>query len=185
MTLPHFDIQPVALEEILPLRTRVLRPAWSDGKTLRYAGDDAPDACHFAAVVSGEAIACATFVFEKTPEDVGQFLEGTDAVSSLPRKRESSQTPMDSRLRGNDKEGQGTSIRLRGMAVEPRFQKSGVGSVLLLYGLDAMRSLGANVVWCSARTGVLPFYERHGFIVTGEAFDIPDAGPHRYAHRTL
>jgi GNAT superfamily N-acetyltransferase len=68
--------------------------------------------------------------------------------------------------------------RLRGMATEPARRGEGFGALALRAALDYARERGAQRVWCNARTPALGFYERHGFTVVGDEFDLPDAGPH-------
>ncbi|HWL38229.1 MAG TPA: GNAT family N-acetyltransferase [Frankiaceae bacterium] len=75
--------------------------------------------------------------------------------------------------------------RLRGMASDPAVRGHGYGAVALRAALDYARERGARRVWCNARTGALGFYERHGFTVVGEEFDLPDAGPHYLAWTDL
>ena len=75
--------------------------------------------------------------------------------------------------------------RLRGMASEPAVRGQGYGAVALAAALDYARERGGRRVWCNARTGALGFYERHGFTVVGEEFDLPDAGPHYLAWTAL
>ena len=68
--------------------------------------------------------------------------------------------------------------RLRGMASEPELRGRGYGAAALRGALDHVRENGGRRVWCNARTGAMGFYERHGFTVVGEEFDLPDAGSH-------
>jgi GNAT superfamily N-acetyltransferase len=81
-------------------------------------------------------------------------------------------------LPGDPREG---DWRLRGMASEPELRGHGYGAAALAAALDYARERGGRRVWCNARTGALGFYERHGFTVVGEEFDLPDAGPHYLA----
>ena len=60
--------------------------------------------------------------------------------------------------------------QLRGMAIEPALQGSGVGSLLLAAGLAACAERGSEVVWAHARSTALAFYEGHGFVVYGEDY---------------
>jgi predicted GNAT family N-acyltransferase len=60
--------------------------------------------------------------------------------------------------------------QLRGMAIEPALQGSGIGSRLLLAGLDACRGRGSDVVWAHARSTALAFYAQHGFAVCGDEY---------------
>ena len=71
--------------------------------------------------------------------------------------------------------------RLRGMASDPAVRGRGYGAVALAAALDYARERGARRVWCNARTGAIGFYERHGFTIVGEEFDVPDIGPHYQA----
>ena len=68
--------------------------------------------------------------------------------------------------------------RLRGMAVARSAQGRGVGSRLLLYGVELVLREGAGVIWCYGRSSVRSFYERHGFRTWGEEFVLPHSGPH-------
>ena len=67
--------------------------------------------------------------------------------------------------------------RLRGMAVHPSQQGTGVGAALLQAALERLRADGVEVLWADGRDAALTFYERHGWSVEGEGFvaarDIP------------
>lgn len=69
--------------------------------------------------------------------------------------------------------------QLRGMAVEPEFQRSGVGRALLA---EVDRFMGtqpeALVLWCNARVPASGFYLRFGWDIVSKVFDISTAGPH-------
>lgn len=83
---------------------------------------------------------------------------------------------------GDPREG---DWRLRGMASEPGLRGRGYGAAALRAALDHVRENGGKRVWCNARTGAIGFYERHGFTVVGDEFDLPDAGPHYVAFVAL
>ena len=70
--------------------------------------------------------------------------------------------------------------RLRGMAVDPSQQGSGVGRLVLDEAVAAAREGGAPLLWANARTAALGFYERMGWRVVGEEFIAGDSGlPHK------
>jgi GNAT superfamily N-acetyltransferase len=69
--------------------------------------------------------------------------------------------------------------QLRGMAVEDDVQRRGVGSMLIAAVDEVVASHAVRRLWCNARSPAIPFYERHGWVVAGEEFLIPIAGPHR------
>lgn len=74
--------------------------------------------------------------------------------------------------------------QLRGMAVAPARQKSGVGSALLDAMLAEVRRRGGARLWCNARTSAVGFYLRHGLVQHGAEFDVPGVGPHHVMQRT-
>lgn len=65
--------------------------------------------------------------------------------------------------------------QLRGMAVLPEWQGSGVGAALL----DQTHREVDAPMWCNARAGVVDFYGRHGWTAHGEPFEVEPIGPHR------
>ena len=71
--------------------------------------------------------------------------------------------------------------RLRGMATDPAHRGRGLGGALLEVGVGLAEAAGVPVVWCNARTVVLPFYRRHGFETVGEEFVTAGGVPHYVA----
>jgi GNAT superfamily N-acetyltransferase len=73
-----------------------------------------------------------------------------------------------------------TAWRLRGMAVDPSRQRTGVGRAVLATAEEAAREAEAPLLWANARTSALPFYESAGWQVAGEEFITQDTGlPHK------
>jgi GNAT superfamily N-acetyltransferase len=69
--------------------------------------------------------------------------------------------------------------RLRGMAVAPERQGTGIGVQVLTVAVDAARAAGAPLMWANARSTALGFYLRQGWQVAGEEFVTADTGlPH-------
>lgn len=69
--------------------------------------------------------------------------------------------------------------QLRGMATETGEQGRGLGRMLLRRAVaEARRDEPDRVFWCNARTSAVGFYEKLGWRVVSEPFDIPTAGPH-------
>jgi GNAT superfamily N-acetyltransferase len=77
--------------------------------------------------------------------------------------------------------------QVRGMAVAPRLQRSGVGGRMLteLQRLAAEHPEGVRLMWCNARSPAVGFYERHGWTVASDEFVIETAGPHFKMSRCL
>jgi predicted GNAT family N-acyltransferase len=75
--------------------------------------------------------------------------------------------------------------RLRGMATAPQVRGTGVGGLLLAYGLDMVAAEGAGEVWCNARTKAVGFYRRYGFVTVGAEFLAAHGIPHFAMWRAL
>jgi GNAT superfamily N-acetyltransferase len=70
--------------------------------------------------------------------------------------------------------------QLRGMATDSGQQGKGFGGKLLACAeAEIVKESNVRLFWCNARVPALRFYERHGWKVDSEEFDIPTAGPHR------
>ncbi len=70
--------------------------------------------------------------------------------------------------------------QLRGMATENGYQGKGFGGELLRCGEVLISAdSGERLFWCNARVPAIPFYQKHGWKVDSEEFEIPTAGPHR------
>ncbi len=70
--------------------------------------------------------------------------------------------------------------QLRGMCSDDKYQRQGFGSRLLKCAEAAIiRGSPIRLFWCNARVPAIPFYQRHGWSVDSDEFDIPTAGPHR------
>ncbi|TCC98616.1 GNAT family N-acetyltransferase [Pedobacter hiemivivus] len=78
-----------------------------------------------------------------------------------------------------DCEGRGAGgFRLRGMATDPAFSGKGCGSDLIKFAINELRSANASYIWCHARSSAVGFYEKLGFEVISEEYEVPEIGPH-------
>jgi GNAT superfamily N-acetyltransferase len=77
--------------------------------------------------------------------------------------------------------GQGV-WHLRGMAVDPEQQGTGVGAALIARLRDFVQRSGGGLIWCNARVSAKGFYERQGFIQVGDPWEEPYTGPHIRMH---
>jgi ribosomal protein S18 acetylase RimI-like enzyme len=68
--------------------------------------------------------------------------------------------------------------RIRGMASRPEVRGRGIGAALLARCEAHARERDGERLWCNARTAARAFYERAGFAVEGEVFEIPAIGAH-------
>lgn len=76
------------------------------------------------------------------------------------------------------REGEG-SWQLRGMATDPRVRGLGAGRALVAEGLARVSALGGQLVWCDARASAVGFYERLGFTIITDEYDLRPVGGHR------
>ncbi len=75
--------------------------------------------------------------------------------------------------------------RLRAMAVREGYRGQGFGEAIVESGLNHLRELGVEVVWCDARVAALNFYRRLQFEELEEEYDIPIIGLHRFMWKVL
>jgi len=68
-------------------------------------------------------------------------------------------------------------FRIRGMAVRPKHRNKGVGSDIVKGLQDYAKTRGSGI-WCNARVKAVPMYERCGFVVISDIYDIEGIGPH-------
>ena len=74
---------------------------------------------------------------------------------------------------------QGIQYRLRAMATKSGHHGMGSGRALLEYGLRILRQRNTELLWCDARLGAVGFYERLGFQLRDEIYQVPQIGPHK------
>ena len=75
--------------------------------------------------------------------------------------------------------------RLRGMATVPAARGTGAGRAVLEACVAAASERGGRRIWCNARLPSAGFYERLGFAVESEVFELPGIGPHVLMARRL
>jgi ribosomal protein S18 acetylase RimI-like enzyme len=74
--------------------------------------------------------------------------------------------------------GESGAWRVRGMATAPHARGRGAGTAVLAALLEHAATHGAQRVWCTVRIGARSLYERAGFRVISEEFELPKIGPH-------
>lgn len=138
---------------VRPLRTRVLRPGWTD--RLATYPEDETVAVHVAAYVDGA----------DAPDGVGTVYAEAPPEANRDEIPEAAYAP-------------GAAWRLRGMATSEAARGTGLGRVVLEECFAVAREAGGRFLWCNARLVAVPFYERLGMACVGPEFDIPGIGPH-------
>ncbi len=75
-------------------------------------------------------------------------------------------------------EGEPGEWRVRGMASAPEARGQGAGTAVLRALVAHAREQGGAQVWAQVRTPARTLYERAGFHVDSEEFEVPRIGPH-------
>ncbi|MGE4549933.1 MAG: GNAT family N-acetyltransferase [Opitutales bacterium] len=68
-------------------------------------------------------------------------------------------------------------LRMRWLGVDEALRGHGIGCALAQACLDESLRRGGGI-WCNARLGAVPLYQRLGFEAVGVPFDILAIGPH-------
>ena len=75
--------------------------------------------------------------------------------------------------------------QIRGMSVLSEFQKKGFGEALLEYCENEIRIKKGELIWFNARETAVGFYEKSGYGILGDSFEIPDVGPHYILYKAI
>lgn len=75
-------------------------------------------------------------------------------------------------------EKQGFGYQLRGMATDTSFNGKGFGTALLKFAIVYIKETTASYLWCNARSSAVKFYEKLGFELISDEFQIEGVGPH-------
>lgn len=76
------------------------------------------------------------------------------------------------------KETEGKGFQLRGMAVLTGQQGKNIGKQLVERAEEEVLLKGGAYVWMNARIKAVGFYEKQGYSIVSELFDIPLVGDH-------
>jgi ribosomal protein S18 acetylase RimI-like enzyme len=82
-------------------------------------------------------------------------------------------------------DGKPGSWRIRGMATEPEVRGRGAGTAVLDALVAHACKEGARRIWCNARSPARSLYERAGFTVASDEFELPEIGPHYVMERNI
>ena len=72
---------------------------------------------------------------------------------------------------------EGCKYRIRGMAVEPKFRNQGIGTKIVKKLQKECGKEGTGI-WCNARIKAIKMYERCGFKIISDIFEIKPIGLH-------
>lgn len=141
--------------QTMDLRARILRPG-QPIEICHYPEDHLSSTFHLGAFVALEN-------GERTLAANGTFMK--DAHKFFPEAR--------------------NPYRLRGMATDFQYRGCGLGSQILQQGEMLLKVMNCDLLWFNARESAFIFYEKNGFSIVGEMFDIPGAGAHKVMYKWL
>ena len=75
--------------------------------------------------------------------------------------------------------------QLRGMATALEVRGEGYGGKLVDKGFEILKKQNVEIVWCNARVKAVEFYQKKGFKIIGESFDIEKVGKHYKMFKNL
>lgn len=85
----------------------------------------------------------------------------------------------------NDKFSYSNQYRLRAMATLPKVQNRGGARVLIHFACNKLMQEGQELLWCDARITASKFYQKSGFSILGESYEIPIIGTHYLMYKKL
>ena len=75
--------------------------------------------------------------------------------------------------------------RLRAMATSPKIRGTGTGVAIVNKAIESLKDRNVKLLWCDARLIATGFYEKMGFKVMGDTYDVPNIGPHKLMYLEL
>lgn len=78
----------------------------------------------------------------------------------------------------NYKSNKSLGYQLRGMATDQGHLGRGYGKQIIKFAVEYIRNTNAQYIWCNARTSAIQFYQKLGFELVSEEFEMAEIGPH-------
>ena len=75
--------------------------------------------------------------------------------------------------------------QIRGMAVDEAFQGKGIGAQLVKEAEFLIKQKQVSRIWMNARASAVSFYEKLGYSILGDRFEIEPIGPHYVMEKNL
>jgi GNAT superfamily N-acetyltransferase len=151
------DIKVINAAQTYPVRHPELR----EGKPIEscaFEGDLLESTLHLGAYLNFELVGVASFMKQPT---------------YFPTKKDASMVQ-----HKNNTPSQPYEMQLRGMAVLKNHHKKGIGAAILSYGEQKLKELGYHGIWMNARIKAVGFYEKLGYDIHGDTFEIQGVGIH-------
>jgi predicted GNAT family N-acyltransferase len=85
----------------------------------------------------------------------------------------------------NDKFDTKNQYRLRAMATSPSVRGQQVGRQIIEKSIEKLKKMDIDLLWCDARLESTGFYDKLGFKMKGDIYNVPDIGPHKLMYIEL
>ena len=85
----------------------------------------------------------------------------------------------------NEKWNAEKQYRLRAMASSPKVRGQNFGKKVIDFAIQELKKRGVEILWCDARKVALGFYEKMGFTIIGDYYNVPIIGPHKLMYYRL
>lgn len=85
----------------------------------------------------------------------------------------------------NDQFKSDNQYRLRAMATCPSVRGKQVGRRLIELSIEKLKQMKVDLLWCDARIEATGFYEKLGFQMKGQIYEVPNIGPHKLMFKEL
>lgn len=85
----------------------------------------------------------------------------------------------------NEKFEATNQYRLRAMATSPKVRGENFGKQVIDFALEELKNRKVDLLWCDAREVALGFYEKMGFNVIGDFYDVPIIGKHKLMYKLI
>lgn len=85
----------------------------------------------------------------------------------------------------NEKFEEKYQYRLRAMATSPKVRGENFGKKIIAFAMNELQNRKVELLWCDAREVALGFYEKMGFTVVGDFYNVPQIGPHKLMYKII
>lgn len=88
-------------------------------------------------------------------------------------------------LQNNEKFKELKQYRLRAMATSPKVRGENFGKKIIEFAINELQKRNVELLWCDAREIALGFYEKMGFTLVGDFYEIPIIGKHKLMYKKI
>ncbi|HEY9082641.1 MAG TPA: GNAT family N-acetyltransferase [Vicingaceae bacterium] len=85
----------------------------------------------------------------------------------------------------NEKFDAKNQYRLRAMATSPKVRGENFGKQVIDFALEELKNRKVDLLWCDARKVALGFYEKMGFNILGDFYEVPIIGKHKLMYKRI